>query len=274
MNLNLNTQQIVLLCLLVAFVTSITTAISVVSLTNQNPEPVTQTINRVVEKTIETVTEPKEENTVVTKTPNKEVVTVVVNQEDLTVDSVERNSKSLARIHFLNKGVAGEFVTIGIVVSTNSIVVDRNLITKKGLYIAKTKLGDLPVEILFFDEKSNFALLKLKDGKTGLEKAEFADSNTLQLAQSVISLSGSTDNSVSTGIINKLDSFDKSENENTWKEITNIYTSVDPNNVLVGSVLLNLQGKIVGVKTFDSLIAKTTFTPSNVLKSFLGARGI
>jgi len=279
MNLNLNVQQIVLLCLLVAFVTSITTGITVVSLTDQTDTPVSQTINRVVERTIERVVEPqqedtKKENVTVTKTPERIIETVVVNQEDLTVEAVQKNSRSLVRIHLLNRGTTGEFVTLGVAVSGNSIVVDRNLINKKGEYVAKTKAGDLPVDILSYDESQNFVVLQLKDGKDGLSPAQFIDSNSLQLAQSIISISGSSENSISTGVINKLDSFEKTEGENTWTEVTKIYAGVNQDNILVGSILVNLQGNILGFKNYDPNAQKNIFTPSNVVKSFLSARGI
>jgi S1-C subfamily serine protease len=274
MNLNLNTQQIVLLCLLVAFVTSIATGITVVSLTDQSQRPVTQTINRVVERTIEKVVEPdNNEENVDNSAPERIIETVVVNQEDLTVEAVQKNSRSLVRIH-KGEEELGEFVTLGVVVSNNSIVVDKNLILKNGDYIAKTQIGNIAVDVLSYDESENFLILQLSDGKTGLEPAQWGDSNSLQLAQSVISISGSQDNSISTGVINKLDSFEKTEGGNTWKEVSSIYTGVDADNVLTGSVITNLQGKIVGFKTYNPNIAKTIFTPANIVKQFLSARGI
>ena len=51
----LTKQQIVLVTLLVGFVTSITTGIVTVSLMNQSPKGVSQTITQVVERTIERV---------------------------------------------------------------------------------------------------------------------------------------------------------------------------------------------------------------------------
>jgi len=60
----LNNQQIVLLVLLVSFVTSIATGIVTVTLMQQVPSGITQTINRVVEKTVETVV-PGETNIIV-----------------------------------------------------------------------------------------------------------------------------------------------------------------------------------------------------------------
>lgn len=52
---DLTPQQVVLLCILVAFVASIATGITVVSLMTQSTEPITQTINQVVEKTVERI---------------------------------------------------------------------------------------------------------------------------------------------------------------------------------------------------------------------------
>lgn len=275
--MNLNTQQVVLLCLLVAFVTSIATGVTVVSLSDQSAAPVSQTINRVVERTIERVVEPEKdetENKTVTQTPERIIETVVVNQEDLTVEAVQKNSRSLIRIHLDERNELGEFITLGVAVSDNHIVADKNLINKNGDYVAKTQMGNLSIDILDYDKSENFVLLKLSDEKTGLMPANFADSNSLQLAQSLISISGSANNSISTGVINKLDSFEKTEEENTWTEVTNIYTGVDPNNVLVGSIITNLQGNIVGFKNFNPNVAKTVFTPANSIKSFLSASGL
>jgi uncharacterized membrane-anchored protein YitT (DUF2179 family) len=53
---DLNKNQIVLLTLLVSFVTSIATGIMTTSLLQVAPVEVTRNINRIVEKTIETVT--------------------------------------------------------------------------------------------------------------------------------------------------------------------------------------------------------------------------
>jgi hypothetical protein len=53
---HLNKAQIVLLTLFVSFVASMATGIVVVTLMQQSPEPVAQTITKVIERTIEKVT--------------------------------------------------------------------------------------------------------------------------------------------------------------------------------------------------------------------------
>lgn len=52
---DLNKSQLILLALLISFVASIAASIATVTLLQQAPPGVTQTINRIVEKTIETV---------------------------------------------------------------------------------------------------------------------------------------------------------------------------------------------------------------------------
>jgi hypothetical protein len=129
---DLNTQQIVLLCLLVSFVSSVATGITTVSLLDQAPEPVAQTINRVVERTIEKVVDPVVEsvsNVATNRTPERVVETVVVNQEDLTVDAVEKNSKSLVRIYAVNSTTGSKtFAGLGVVVSNDGKILTSSTI--------------------------------------------------------------------------------------------------------------------------------------------------
>src|SRR3989338_3652435 len=89
----LNKNQIVLLVLLVSFVTSIATGIVTVTLMGQAPPAVTQTINRIVERTIEKVV-PRETqvSTVIKEVP------VIVTEEALIVKVVNEGSKAIARI--------------------------------------------------------------------------------------------------------------------------------------------------------------------------------
>jgi S1-C subfamily serine protease len=89
----LNKNQIVLLTLLVSFVTSIATGIVTVTLMNQAPAAVTQTINRIVERTVEKVVpgEPKV-TTVVKEVP------VVVTEEKLIVDVINQASPAVVRV--------------------------------------------------------------------------------------------------------------------------------------------------------------------------------
>ncbi len=279
---DLNAQQIVLLTLLVSFVTSIATGITTVSLLEQAPAPVTQTINRVIEKTIETITPTDTANPTATK-PTKEVTTVVVNNEDLTIGAVSKNSKSLVRI-YQKYGNVETFVGLGIVFDKSGrIVTDASVIQKSGKYVAAYSTGKYNMSVGYRELNDPYAILKIADGQlnvpTEFSAASFADSQNLKLAQSVISLSGINSNTVATGIIANLEVSTGALNKNQVvadakpvQQFKLIEVSVDKSNVLLGSIILNLNGEIIGARINNDLTRVNTFTPSNNIKNFLNGK--
>ncbi len=259
----LNTQQIILLCLLMSFVTSIATGITVISLMQQTSEPVTQTINRVVERTVETVTQQPigDIKNIISQEPSnssKEVVTVVVNQEDQSINAVAKNENSVARIYLNNKNE--DFVTMGIVINkAGDIVLDKRMVDRRSTYLAYYGSRKFPVKYSYGLETSDFVTLKIQgENPNDFIPAILGDSNTLKLAQSVISLSGSKQTSVTTGEIESL-------NKDSAGNLISIDTSINAQNVLIGSVILNLQGQVVGIKIFTTE-DKTIFMPINNFK--------
>lgn len=267
---DLNAQQIVLLTLLVSFVTSIATGITTVSLLEQAPDPVTQTINRVVERTVERVVSEPTDNT--ETVIEREVETVVVNEEDLTIEAVEKNSRSLVRIYSVD-GETRNFVKLGLVVDSNgAIVTDGSQIQENTNYIARYQNGESSVSLDSKNEAGTLALLKINESDNPSEEdntpdnfsaAVLANSDSLSLGQSVISLSGENRNSVSTGIINDF------VNEDGSEEIIRINTSVSATNVLLGSIILNLRGEVLGLRLGFGSDDPTSFIPINMVKSFL-----
>jgi len=264
----LNSQQIVLLTLLVSFVTSIATGIVTVSLLEQAPDPVTQTINRVVEKTVERVVEVDNNN----EPQEKIVETIIVKEEDLTIEAVENNSKSIARI-FKTVDDVESFISIGIIVDTNGgLLVDSSFVNDSSNYIAKYPDGTkYNLEIL--NKGNEYSLMKIPDEQGNLgsfKKIGIGNSSTIRLGQSVIALSGQNSNSVSTGIITSLNSTEvaTSTESNTNSELIEIETSVNPNKITPGAILLNLQGDLIGFKK-TTMIDFTTFTPSLEIRAYL-----
>jgi serine protease Do len=92
----LTKTQLVLLVLLVSFVTSLVTGIVAVTLVNQAPAPITQTVSKVVEKTIETVV-PSEDGGE-PKTTEEVVQVQVITQEDLIIQLVETSASAVVSI--------------------------------------------------------------------------------------------------------------------------------------------------------------------------------
>ena len=267
---NLTKQQIILLTLLISFITSIATGIVTVALMNQAPVGVVQTINRVVEKTIETVTAPSKEIQTIVKE------TVLVNPEDQIVSAVEKTSKSIIRIYRTNTDPTSGlnsmvFVGLGAVLTSEGIIAtDNSLISAGGNYfttIEGEKLLDLFVVNAVDGEQ--IALLKIKNDEknpTIFSKVSISK-NDLKLGQTVIYIGGETKNAISTGIVSSLSvkeikSTDNSTSTPTQAEISTIETSIS-SNFISGGLLLNLSGELVGIKSTYMDSAKTNlFAPS------------
>lgn len=267
---NLTKQQIVLLTLLVSFVTSIATGIVTVSLMNQAPIGVVQTINRVVEKTIETVTPPsiKETQTVVKET-------VVVSVDDQVVSAVEKNLKNVIRIYRTNTDPSSDssqmvFVGLGAVISSDGVIAtDNNIISEGGKYFATPSDKLLNLSVIRSVKGEKVALLKIKnDDKNPVVYSTVSISkNDLKLGQTVVYIGGESKDSVSTGIVSSLSakeikSTDNSTSTPSTTKISSIETSI-PGNFISGGLLINLSGELVGIKTIFIDSSKTDlFTAS------------
>jgi len=259
----LNTQQIVLLCLLVSFVSSVATGITTVSLLDQAPEPVAQTINRVVERTIEKVVDPVvgSVKNVVTE-PKKVVETVVVNQEDATVGAVETNAKSLVRIYAINSVTdAKTFAGLGLVVSNDGKILTSSTILESGRrFSADYVNGSYELDIVSqTNGTAMFSPRNLEEGKT-FSSATFGNSQNVKLGQSVIALSGQEKNIVSTGIVNSTET-------NTEGSINIINTSIPSDTIIRGSILVNLKGEIIGMRIAGS--SGSSYVSSNIIRSMI-----
>ena len=135
-------QQTILIALLVAIVTSIATAISVVSLTDPAGSP-TQTIYRVIEKTIEKVADIPKTTTIPARVTDTPKVSAVLSPSDIA----ERGASSLVRIYDKSSGEK-KFVALGVVVGDKDGVIASALAienTTASSYVAVTPDGgDVP----------------------------------------------------------------------------------------------------------------------------------
>jgi len=216
---NLTKHQLILVALLISFVTSIATGIVTVSLMDQAPKAVTQTINRVVERTVErVVTEPNK---------NKDIIkeTIVVKEEDKIIEAIEKNAKSMVRIYKTDSSQSAEnplksFVGIGVIISKEGeIAADISIISPSSSYsVVLNDAKEYDAKPIPSGAKSAIEFLKIVPmaGKgPSLIPAVLADSDTLKLGQTVISLGGKLRNSVSIGVITSFIESDNSDFENT-----------------------------------------------------------
>jgi S1-C subfamily serine protease len=265
---DLNKNQIVLLSILISFVTSIATGIMTTSLLQEAPIEVTRNINRIVEKTIETVTTP---TTVVTP-GQKEVTTVIVKEEDLILDSINKNVKSIVRIEEVD-AVSGDktFYGLGLVVTKEGIMVaDRKTITPNNFYTAIMSDGvKIPLLAMGIDRQTNFILFKanekLEKDKTpyAFSPAKFSDADP-KLGQTVISVGGSVSNAVAIGRTVSLIQKDSTIGTTTTKYLATVETDLSTKDLYTGSPLFNLSGDVIGMKISGE--ASKSFIPGALLK--------
>ncbi|MDO8594154.1 MAG: serine protease [bacterium] len=276
---SLNKQQLILLALLVSFVTSIATGIVTVSLMDQAPAGVTQTINRVVEKTIErVVSEPSNQvAAVVTRE------TVVVKSDDVIIEAIQKNIGSVVHIKEVTGEGRASFAGLGLIVSREGLLVtDISVAYRKtdesGNTVAESYQGVFPdgrifpLNIIYSDQIAGLIFFQplLQDKEKGVYRftpPRFGVGE-LKLGQAVVALSGDGSNSVSTGIISNLVSrtvTKPAESATTTpvvvKELATIKTDIRSTDLVSGSVLLNLSGEVIGINAGPGSSARNTFLP-------------
>lgn len=274
----LTKQQIVLVTLLVSFMTSIATGIVTVALMDQAPAGVTQTINRVVERTIEkVVTEPATNNkpeVVVTRE------TIVVKEDDKIVESVDKNKASIVRIYTkTNDEGRRVFVGLGTLVSNDGLIMTGDVFADlSGQYLVTVDNNTFyEVKVLPKNKNNSLYFLKVivdEKNPASFVPVVFSDSSGLKLGQTVIAWGGISQNSVSTGIVSSLidvegksESSASSSESTTAREIIAINTNINLADSLSGGPLLNLYGEVVGLRISSGIANGYTFLPSNILKS-------
>ena len=113
----LSKSQVVLLTLLVTFVTSIATGIVTVSLMEKAPPAIAQTVNRVVEHTIERIVP-------TTQTASAgQTKTMLIKESDLMTQSVADFSPSVVRL-YSSDSTDPLFLGLGVVVESGGVISD------------------------------------------------------------------------------------------------------------------------------------------------------
>ncbi len=259
---DLTKHQLILIVLLITFVTSIATGIITFTLLSEAPVEVTQTINRVVERTIQQVAPEKGKS-------EKIITTVIVNEENKILDSIAKNEKSIVRLK--TTGADGSEIVsgLGLVVSASGIIVsDLRSYNNSSIY-----------NISFYDGKKYSAgkvLIDKEDKlifiKTAIPKNEnpkytfypviFGNSNKLKIGQTLIAISGRNSNAASVGRIFQL-IFDN----NNKKTVESIISDIKISKSHFGSPALNLSGEVVGIEApFNESSIRYSYIPINIVK--------
>lgn len=234
----LNKSQIVLLTLLVSFVTSIATGIVTVSLMDQAPPVVAQTVNRIVERTIETVA-PASQTAAGSGSQN------VVKESELIAQAVAKITPSIVRL-YSSTTPDSPFLGLGIVVKeTGVIVTDVSIFTETdtGAGVALSDGTRVAVTIASRNAAAGTALLQSSsEGETVTWEPAVVKANTPTLGQTIVMLSGRSVARVEEGIVSAIIPI-----EGTSHFVVD--TNISPETIVPGAPLFNIEGDIVGVST-------------------------
>lgn len=240
----LTKSQVVLLTLLVSFVTSIATGIVTVSLMEDAPPTITQTVNRIVERTVETVA-PSQPAAVAT-TIEKEVL---VGESEQLARAIERVAPSVVHLYMPGKDESGAdvrlFVGHAIVVSRDGALIADAGTPEGQLTALRADSIEVPVNVAARPEGSAFIRLQASaaPGTTlSWEPATFSQEKA-RLAAPMVALGGRTGTRVAQGIVT---GFNGPEKDGTPSFVE---TDIASEIVAAGSPLIGVDGAVRAIAT-------------------------
>jgi S1-C subfamily serine protease len=246
---HLTKQQIVLLTLLVSFVSSIATGIVTVSLLDQAPPAVTQTINRVVERTIEKVA------TASTSTPQVIRETIVVKDDQAVVSAIAKASPSIVRIYARYNGASdSDYLGLGVIVSTKGALIAHVSTADRYMFGAVLDGGNtVPLTFVNQDPTTGLALFQAEQSTNPVEARAYVatplgDSDGVKLGQGVIAIGGQSESTVLSGTISSIVR-GGTVRPTGMPAVSSIRSSITDEDFLTHSILVNLAGEVVGFKS-------------------------
>lgn len=257
----LSKSQIVLLTLLVSFVTSIATGIVTVSLMDQAPPAIAQTVNRIIERTVEKVT-PAGLAAATAVTTEK---TVIVKESDLISQALLRVNPSIVRL-FTTSTDTPAFLALGVVVdASGTIVSDADMFGEGDVAVAELASGarvrvsltsqDATSAVAYFDSATSTI-----EGKSPVWNPMAISGVHPALGTTVISLAGKSATRVGAGIVTTLIASLSEEGPQV------IDTDVEVDAILAGSPLITTEGTLLGLRTGVARAASPTgFVSASVL---------
>jgi hypothetical protein len=232
---DLNKTQLILLAILLSFVTSIATGIVTVTLMQQAPQGVTQTINRVVQHTIEKVAP---------ETVGK-VQTVVVKEDDLVVDAIKRTRANI--VYLYPDKVTTTAVAEAYSMGNGQFVTATGTIEQGKTYIVRVGSSIIEVKALL-SSGLGYVILgpeTITDAAKKLPKSHFGKNSDIAAGQTavIVSLEAVTKGTVQ-GLVTKEDKDTEGTVLLTWQDIE---TNPTVGATFIGSFVVNLDGSVVGI---------------------------
>ena len=255
----LTKSQIVLLTLLISFVTSIATGIVTVSLMQQAPPTVAETVNRIIEHTIEAATSTSKSQTAAVVQQK----TVVVNESDLVVEAVKAISPSIVQVY--SSDDTSQFLGLGVVIdASGTIAADIGALGDRPEASIETQSG-ATVRTFVTSRDTSSGLLYLTPATSSSDSVSWTPASLVedapQLGEVIVAIAGEKSLQISQGLVTDITPVDK---ETGTPEI--IGTNIGISFALPGSVIITTDGKVVGVSTGISRASSPSgFVPSSIL---------
>jgi hypothetical protein len=252
----LSKSQLILLTILINFVTSVATGILTVSLLDHAPAVVTQTVNRVVEHTIETVAQAVPAVSVFTPSAP------APSNQDLVTAAIDLEVARTVRIYDADTGTSTPAVAIGTYLAKSRSVVTA---AQEGL----------PKEVLVGFATGGYTPASLSHQGKGIAIYGFANDavlpklsspmllspDELKLGQTVLAVG--TDGSASTGIISRVS---EKGVHTTLPDIGAGSAAVDLSGNLIGVSLGVAPGLLTSAQVITGLLTATSTATSTVAK--------
>lgn len=256
----LTKNQIVLLTLLISFVTSIATGIVTVSLMEQAPPAITQTVNHIVERTVEKVVPQSLQPASVAAAATIQEKTVVIKESDLIAEALEHVRPSIVRI-YSSESENPMFLGIGVVIDRSGIIVtDTNAMGE--LADAVIVSGDSKVRAFVTRRDTDASVAYLQgatttiDGNSAVWLPAGLSAKKIALGETVFMITGKTVQRVDNGIVTALIPGES--------ETVVLDTNIASGPIMFGSPLVDTNGEIVGVSTgFSRLSSASGFVPAS-----------
>lgn len=282
----LTKTQLVLLVLLVSFMTSLVTGIVTVTLVNQAPPAITQTIFKVMERAA-----------IIKDDGDEEIIeeVILITQEDLIIKLARESQEAVVSIiasknlpiyeqyfinPFQNDDFFGQIIPFeffpnlltsqyrengieknqisrgtGFFVSSDGLLITNNRVvldTDTEYSVIMNDGSQLLVEVVVRDPIQDIAILKVEG--SGYSYFPLGNSDNLSTGQTVVAIGntlGEVQNTVSTGVISSLSSVVIADGVGAGSKVLQkiIQTDASINLGNSGGPLLDLAGRVVGINT-------------------------
>lgn len=259
---HLSKSQIILLTLLVSFVTSIATGIVTVSLMEQAPPVIAQTVNRVIERTIQTVASstPARAQAATVITQEK---TVVVNESELIASAIKQIEPSIVRVYNASEENP-LLLALGIVVDgSGTVITDSEALGGRADTTVVPQDGKrIRMFVTRIDRDNGLAFLQESTttpvAASPWVAAKIAAGQTV-LGEGIVAVAGKTTTRIAPGVVTTLIPAGGGHI---------IDTNVSSDILLPGSPIVSMQGALLGVSTVVSRTSSLQgFIPALVLLS-------